>query len=464
MLPPCGRHPQKGGVLLAKKVNEAKLGVLTGQRNFRALRTALGELRDIDVASFLEDLPEEQQPLVFRTLEKDQAMKVFAELEPETQQRIIERFTDRELSDLMADLSVDDAVDMLEEMPATLVKRVLQNATAETRVLINQFLRYPENSAGSIMTAEFTDLRRNMTVEDAIKRIRRVGENRETIYTCYVIDEERYLDGVVTVKDLLLAQDGEKVEDLMEPEAISVHTTSDKEEAVRLMTRYDLISLPVVDTENRLVGIVTVDDAVDVINEETTEDFEKMAAMAPSDRPYLKTSVLSLSKNRIFWLLILMVGSMITGAILGRYEAAFEVLPLLVTFIPMLTNTGGNAGSQSSTLVIRGMALGEIQMRHFAAVLFKEIRVSLLVAIPLALVNYVRILLMYENSSVVGLVVSIAMVCTVALANALGATLPLLAKALHIDPALMAAPLITTIVDACSLMIYFGIAITLLPI
>ncbi|MDL2253185.1 magnesium transporter [Ruminococcaceae bacterium OttesenSCG-928-I18] len=455
---------RKGVILLAKKVNEAKLGLLTGQRNYRALRAALAELNDIDVAHFLEDLPEEQQPLVFRTLEKDQAMEVFAELEAETQQRIIERITDRELSALMEDLSVDDAVDMLEEMPATLVKRVLQNASPETRVLINQFLRYPENSAGSIMTAEFTDLRRTMTVEDAIKRIRRVGEDRETIYTCYVMDDQRHLDGVVTVKDLLLAQDGEKVEDLMEPDVISVQTTSDQEAAVRLMAEYGLISLPVVDRENRLVGIVTVDDAVDVLQEEATEDFEKMAAMVPSDKPYLKSGVLSLAKNRILWLLILMVSSMLTGAILGRYEAAFEVIPLLVTFIPMLTGTGGNAGSQSSAMVIRGMSLGEIHSRDLGAVLFKEVRVSLMVAVPLALVNYLRILIMYEDSAMVGLVVSLAMVCTVTLANSLGGILPILAKLLRIDPALMAAPLITTIVDACSLLIYFGIAVSLLPL
>ena len=449
---------------MATRRDEVRLGVLAGQRNYRALREALAEMNEVDVAFFIEDLPEEQQPLVFRTLAKDQAMDVFAELEAETQQRIVERITDRELSALMEDLAVDDAVDMLEEMPAMLVKRVLQNASTETRAQINEFLRYPENSAGSIMTAEFTDLRKTMTVEDAIKRIRRTGEDRETIYTCYVMDDERHLEGVVSVKDLLLAGDNTLVGEMMEPDFISVHTTSDQEEAVQLMAKYGLISLPVVDAENRLVGIVTVDDAVEIIQEEATEDFEKMAAMAPSDKPYLKTGVFSLSRNRIVWLLFLMVSSMITGAILGRFEAAFEVIPMLVTFIPMLTDTGGNAGSQASTMVIRGMALGEIEQRDFGAVIFKELRVSLMVGLPLAAVNYLRILLMYPGSAAVGLVVSLAMVCTVTLANTAGGVLPMLAKAVKLDPALMAAPLIATIVDGCSLLIYFGIAVTLLPI
>ncbi len=449
---------------MASRMNEVRLGVLAGQKNYRSLRAALAEMNEVDVAGFIENLPEEQQPLVFRTLEKDQAMDVFAELDTDTQQLIIERITDRELALLMEELAVDDAVDMLEEMPAMLVKRVLQNASPEMRNTINEFLRYPENSAGSIMTAEFTDLRRTMTVEDAIKRIRRTGEDRETIYTCYVMDDARHLEGVVTVKDLLLAHDTDLVEEVMEPEVIAVHTTSGREEAVQLLAKYGFISLPVVDTENRLVGIVTVDDAVDIIQEEATEDFEKMAAMAPSDKPYLKTGVLSLSRNRVFWLLFLMVSSMITGAILGKFEAAFEAIPILVTFIPMLTDTGGNAGSQASTMVIRGIALGEIAPRDFGAVVFKELRVSLMVGLPLAALNYLRILLMYPGSAMAGLVVSLAMVCTVVLANAAGGILPMLARAVKLDPALMAAPLIATLVDGCSLLIYFSIAVRLLPL
>ncbi|MFV0412724.1 MAG: magnesium transporter [Oscillospiraceae bacterium] len=443
---------------------EVRLALLLGQRNYHALRAALADMNDVDIAHFIEELPDEQATLTFRTLAKDQAMDVFAELDADTQQHIVNSITDRELAALMDDLAVDDAVDMLEEMPAALVKRVLQNSSPETRQLINQFLKYPDNSAGSIMTAEYTDLRRSMTVEDAIKRIRRTGGMKETIYTCYVVDETRFLEGVVTVKDLLLAHDSQTVEEIMEPDVISVATTEDQEEAVKLLAKYDLISLPVVDAEKRLVGIVTVDDAVDVIQEEATEDFEKMAGIAPSERPYLKTGVLALSKNRILWLLILMVSGMITGAILGNFEAAFSAFPLLVTFIPMLTDTGGDAGSQASTLVIRGMAVGEIEMKDFLRVVWKEARISVLIGIPLGLVNVVRIRLNYPDSHpMVAVIVSLAMVCTIVLANTIGGILPMVAKLFRIDPALMAAPLISTLVDACSLIIYFTIAVLLLP-
>lgn len=449
---------------MAKRVNEARLGLLVGQKNYRALRQVLVEMNAVDVAQFIEDLPDDLAIVTFRTLPKEQAMDVFAELETDVQQHIIEAITDREIAYLMDELAVDDAVDMLEEMPATLVKRVLKSASAETRALINQFLRYPENSAGSIMTAEFTDLRRGMTVEDAIKRIRRIGEDRETIYTCYVTDATRHLQGVVTVKDLLLAHDAQLIEEIMEEDIIAVTTGQDQEEVVQLLVKYGFMSLPVVDTENRLVGIVTVDDAVDVIQEEATEDFEKMAAMAPSEKPYLKTGVTALARNRFMWLLVLMVSGMITGGILGRFEAAFSAVPLLVTFIPMLTDTGGNSGSQSSTMVIRGMALGEIAMQDFFKVLWKEARVSLIVAIPLALVNFVRIAIMHPDMVGVALTVSITLVFTVIVANALGGILPMLAKLCKLDPALMAAPLISTLVDACSLVVYFTIAFLLLPI
>ncbi len=452
----------------AKDITAVQLGILVGQRNYKELRELFSEMNAIDVAQFIEELPQKQQLVVFRTLHKEQAMEVFAELMADTQQAIVESISDSEITELMDELMVDDAVDMLEEMPASLVKRVLKNSSPNTRELINQFLRYPEDSAGSVMTAEFTDLRRDMTVEDAIKRIRRTGEDRETIYTCYVTDSTRHLEGVVTVKDLFLAHDSDVVEDLMEPDVISISTTAHREEAVALLAKYDFISLPVVDGENRLVGIVTVDDALDIMQEETTEDFEKMAGMAPSEKPYLKTSVLSLAKNRFLWLLVLMVSGMITGAILGRYEAAFAALPLLVTFIPMLTDTGGNAGSQSSTLVIRGMVLGEIEMRDFLKIFWKEFRVSLLVGIPLALVNYIRIVVTYPKGmaegAVVGAVVSLSMICTVILANTVGGILPIIAKACKVDPAIMAAPLISTLVDAASLVIYFTIAMILLPI
>ncbi|NLW80040.1 MAG: magnesium transporter [Ruminococcaceae bacterium] len=449
---------------MANKLNEARLGILVGQRNYRALRAALADLNPVDVAQFIEDLPEEQGLLTFRTLAKEQAMDVFAELGSDTQQAIVEAISDRELGQLMEELSVDDAVDMLEEMPAALVRRVLRQAQPATRKLLNQFLRYPENSAGSIMTAEFTDLRRDMTVEDAIKRIRRIGEDRETIYTCYVMDDTRHLVGVVTVKDLLLAHDGALVADLMEPDIIAVATTTDQEEAVQLMAKYDFISLPVVDAENRLVGIVTVDDAVDVIQEEATEDFEKMAAMAPSEKPYLKTGVFTLARNRIIWLLVLMISGIITGGIVAGFEEALAALPLLVTFMPMLTDTGGNAGSQSSTMVIRGMALKEILLPDFLRVIWKEARVSLIVGIPLAAVNMARVMLFNPGQTMVALVISLAMIATVLMANIIGGALPMLAKLCRIDPATMAAPLVTTIVDALSLLIFFSLSVAMLAL
>ena len=343
---------------MLNQVKAVELALLVGGKDYRTLRNALSEMHEVDVAQFIEELPKKQSVVLFRLLPKDQAMDVFAELSAETRARIVEAVTDDELSDLVGELAVDDAVDMIEEMPAALVKRVLKTSSHETRSLINQFLHYPDDSAGSIMTAEYTNLRRDMTVEAAIKRIRRTGEDRETIYHCYVTDDSRLLVGTVSVKDILLARDDETVESLMETNIIAVPTTEARETAVNLMAKYDLMSLPVVDAEGRLVGIVTIDDAMDAMQEEATEDFQRMSAMAPSERPYLRTGVLSMARNRVLWLAVLMVSAMLTGYILGLYEEAFIALPLLVTFIPMLTNTGGNAGSQSSTMVIRGMALG----------------------------------------------------------------------------------------------------------
>ena len=442
----------------------AALEALLKKRSFKALREALLELNEVDIAEFLGLLNGEEAVLAFRTLPKGVAADVFAELEPETQQLIVAAATDAELAVIVEDLYVDDAVDMLEDMPANVVKRILKNATPEMRGLINQVLKYPEHSAGSIMTAEFTDLRPTMTVEQAIEHIRRTGEDRETVYTCYVVGPRRRLLGVVTVRSLLLARDSQLVSDVMEDGVISVATGTDQEEAVRLLQRYGFLSLPVVDAEGRLVGIVTVDDAVDVMEQEATEDFEKMAAMAPSEKPYLKTGVFSLARHRIVWLLVLMISGMITGGILGRYEAAIAAMPLLVTFIPMLTDTGGNAGSQSSTLVIRGLAVNEITLRDFPRVLWKELRVSLLVGVVLSAVNFVRLILTYPGSEMVALTVALTMLCTVIVAKTIGGVLPLIAKACRMDPAIMASPLITTIVDAVSLVIYFAVAHRLLPL
>ena len=437
---------------------------LLERRDLHALRAALLEENEVDIAEFLEELPQDKIVVVFRALPKEMAAEVFSNLEPDTQQVIIQSATDQEVSAIVEELYVDDAVDMLEELPANVVKRVLKAARPDTRKLINQFLNYPDNSVGSIMTAEFTDLKQSMTVAQAIAHIRRTGENSESVYTCYVTDAGRRLEGVLTIKELLLAQDEQLIADLMETDVITAETTEDQEEAVARMMKYDFISLPVVDKEGRLVGIVTVDDVMDVMEEEATEDFEKMAAMAPSEKPYLKTSVLSLAKHRILWLLVLMISGMITGGILGQYEAAFAAMPLLVTFIPMLTDTGGNAGSQSSTLVIRGMAVGEIQLKDFAKVFWKELRVSMLVGVVLSAVNFVRLIITYPGNHMVALTVALALFVTVLLAKTVGGVLPMVAKLCHADPAIMAAPLITTIVDAISLVVYFRIACTLLPI
>lgn len=440
------------------------LHTLLEDKKYADLRIALRESNEVDIAEFMEQIPTESATQIFRLLRKEEASEVFSNLEPETQEHIISKISDFELRTIIEELYVDDAVDMLEELPANMVKRVLKSAKPDTRQLINQYLQYPENSAGSIMTAEFIDLKQHMTVLQAIERIRKIGEDSEQIYTCYVIDHRRVLDGVVTVRELLLASDDTVLSDLMETNLITAVTTQDRELVAQRMMKYDLLAMPVVDLENRLVGIVTVDDVLDVLQEEATEDFEKMAAMAPSERPYLKTGVFELAKNRIVWLMVLMVSAMITGGILGKYEAAFASLPLLVTFIPMLTDTGGNAGSQSSTLIIRGMAVGDIQSRDLFQVFWKEFRVSLVVGSILSVVNYFRLELMHPGNPGLAFTVALALFATVVVAKTIGGLLPILAKAIHVDPAIMAAPLITTIVDAISLIVYFSIAQAVLHI
>ena len=447
---------------MQENFNEEELMELVESRQLRKLKNMLVELNEMDIAAFIEALDSEKMVVVFRMLPKELASEVFACLEVEKQKHIINSITDRELGTIIEDLFVDDAVDMLEELPATVVKRVLQNATADTRKLINQFLNYPENSAGSIMTAEYVGLKKNMTVEQAFSYIRKHGVDKETIYTGYVMDEKRRLEGVVTVKELLMNPYEETMGNIMDTHVIKAVTTDDQEAVADSFQKYDLLSLPVVDHENRLVGIVTVDDIVDVIEQEATEDFEKMAAMLPSEKPYLKTSVVQLAKNRIVWLLVLMLSSMITGGILSTYESAFALIPLLVTFIPMLTDTGGNAGSQSSTLIISGMAVGEIGISDMLKVLFKELRVSLLVGAILCLVNYVRLIISYPGQTMLCLTVVLSLMITVIIAKTIGAVLPIAAKMIHMDPAIMAAPLITTIVDGVSLIVYFQLASKLL--
>lgn len=364
---------------MQENFNMEELMDLLFTRQFRKLKDILTEMNEVDIATFIEELDSEKTVVVFRMLPKELASDVFACLEVDKQEHIINSITDYELGTIVDDLFVDDAVDMLEELPANVVKRVLKNARPDTRKLINQFLNYPENSAGSIMTAEYVGLKQSMTVEQAFAYIRKNGVDKETIYTCYVMDAKRRLEGVVTVKDLLMNPYEEIIGNIMDTHVIKAFTTEDQEEVADSFQKYDLLSLPVVDHEERLVGIVTVDDVVDVMEQEATEDFEKMAAMLPSEKPYLKTGVFQLAKNRIAWLLILMISSMITGGILAKYEAAFAVIPLLVTFIPMLTDTGGNAGSQSSTMIIRGMAVGEIEPGDLFKVLWKELRVGIIV-------------------------------------------------------------------------------------
>ena len=436
---------------------------LDGHR-FRELRSRLMKMNEADIAEFLEELDHNQKVLIFRMLPKELATDVFAFLEADDQEDIINGITDAEIQNIIEDLFVDDAVDMLEELPATVVKRVMRMATPETRTLINQFLQYPENSAGSIMTAEYIGLKKYMNVEQSFSYIRAHGVDKETIYTCFVMDGERHLEGVVTIRDLLMNPYETKIQDIMDINFIKAVTTDDQEEVMDLFNKYDLICLPVVDHENRLVGIVTVDDVVDVMEEEATEDFEKMAAMLPSDKPYLKTGIFELAKNRIVWLTVLMVSSMITGGILTYYEEAFAVLPLLVSFVPMLTGTGGNAGSQSSTMIIRCMAIGEVEPSDILKVIWKEVRVAPVVGFLLAALNFLRLIIMYPGQIMICLTVVISLYITVIMAKSIGCTLPIIAKLLKLDPAIMAAPLISTIVDACSLIVYFRIACNLLNI
>lgn len=445
-----------------KNITTEELLELAEQKQFRRLKEILIEMNEVDVAEFMEELSSEKTVAVYRTLPKEQATEVFAYLPIEQQEHIINSITDSELQYIVEDLYADDMVDMLEELPATVVKRVLRNATPETRNLINQFLNYPENSAGSIMTAEYIGLKKHMTVEQAFAYIRKNGVDKETIYTCYVTDDKRKLEGVVTVKELLMSSYETLIGDIMDENVIKVVTTEDQETVADAFHRYDFLSLPVVDQENRLVGIVTVDDAVDVMRQEATEDIELMAAVMPSEKPYLKESVFNLAKNRIVWLLVLMLSSMITGRILAEYEAAFAALPLLVTFIPMLTGTGGNAGSQSSALIIRGLTTGDVEPADIVKIIWKEIRVGALVGIILGLVNFIRLIITYPGNVMICLTVVLSLFFTVIMAKTIGCVLPIVAHKLKIDPAIMAAPLISTIVDSCSMILYFQIACYLL--
>ncbi len=428
-------------------------------KDYRKLKAALADANEVDVAEFLAEQGNEQKVLIFRMLlPKELASDVFANLEPEDQEIIIAAATDREVTDLLEDLYVDDAVDMLEELPASVVKRVLKAARPETRKVINQFLNYPENSVGSIMTAELIDLKKHMTVREAIARIRAEGEDSESIYTCYVTDSRRMLEGVVTLRELLLAQDDTPVSELMETGLITAATTEDQEEAVQRMMKYDFISLPVVDNEGRLVGIVTVDDAMDVMEEEATEDIEKMAAIVPTDKSYFQTGVVETWLHRIPWLLLLMISATFTGTILGIFENALAANAVLTLFIPMLMDTGGNSGGQSSVTLIRAMSLGDVEFRDLPKVIWKEFRVALMCAATLSVVVFAKVMLIDRKGLLVAVVVALSILLTIVIAKLVGCTLPMLAKRLGFDPAVMASPFITTVVDALSLLVYFAVA------
>ena len=429
---------------------------LLEQRQFKAVRSILDVMNEVDIASLLCGLNDRALALAFRLIPKDKAAEVFSNMETSMQTYLVEIFSEKELKELLDDLYMDDTVDLLEELPANLVNRILDAVSASDRSLINQLLDYLEDSAGSIMTTEYVDLRETMTVAQSMAHIKQTGIHKETIYTCYVTDK-RKLTGIVSAKDLMTSDDEMLIRDLMETEIISVNTHTDQEAVTQLFTKYDLLALPVLDQDGRMVGIVTFDDAMDVMVEEATEDITKMAAMSPNEKTYFETSVFDHAKHRILWLLILMFSATVTGTIITKYEDAFAAIPLLVAFIPMLMDTGGNCGSQSSTLVIRGIALNEIQFHDIFRVIFKEFRVSLIVGTALALANGARILLMYGNAPL-ALVIGLSLVGTVILSKLIGCVLPLFAKKIGLDPAIMASPLITTLVDTCSILIYFNIA------
>ncbi|MCQ2448411.1 MAG: magnesium transporter [Oscillibacter sp.] len=441
------------------------------RKQYAELRILLSPLEAADIAQGMARTEDHYLPVIFRLLPKELAADVFVELDSDQQEMLIQGFSNAELKEVLDELYLDDAVDIVEEMPATVVKRILKNADPETRKSINEILKYPEDSAGSIMTTEFVDLKSSMTVEDALKRIRRNAFDMETINVSYVIDDDRHLLGFVSIRDLLLADDDDIIADIMEQNYISVQTLDDQEAVARALSKYDYLALPVVDTENRLVGIVTVDDAMDVLQEEVTEDIEKMAAILPTEKPYLKTTTFETFKARIPWLLLLMVSATFTGQIISSFEAALASCTILTAYIPMLMDTGGNCGGQASVTVIRGISLSEIEFSDLLQVIWKEIRVAAVCGLTLAVANFGKLMivdrLLFHNSAItvtVALVICLTMVCAVICAKVVGCTLPMFAKQLGFDPAVMASPFITTIVDAISLLIYFRFATMILGI
>ena len=441
-----------------------KIESLLNESNYAAVAQLVTDLNPADAAVMLEELPAYNMPVVFRILPKELAADTFAYMSPDAQEILIKGFSDKELDEVMEQLFVDDTVNMIEEMPANVVKRILRHVDTDTRKMINQILNYPKDSAGSIMTMEYVDLKGDMTVAECFDRIRKTGVDKETVYTCYVTDSRRKLEGIVTVKDMLFASMSESIKNIMERNVKFVYTYTDQEEAARNLSKYDFLAIPVVDHEERLVGIVTVDDAIDVIEEEATEDIEKMAAITPTDKPYLKMSVFETWRKRVPWLLILMISATFTSIIITSYEAALASAVVLTSFIPMLMDTGGNSGSQSSVTIIRGLSLGDVQFKDIWRVLRKEIAVSSLCAGTLVIANFLKLLFLDQVGVPIALVVCLTLFAVVLVANVVGSTLPMLAKKIGFDPAVMASPFITTIVDAVALIIYFNIAKVLLGI
>lgn len=435
-----------------------KLKRLYEERKFRELAEYLNNRYEVDLAEYFKELDKNEKIIFFRLLKKDNAAEVFSHLDTEEQLDLIDSITDAKLKELMKSMAFDDKIDLLEEMPAKVVKKILQQVAKDERKIINHFLNFPDDSAGSIMTIEFVDLKKHYTVKKALKDIKRTGVNKETIYTCYIIDNSRHLEGTISLKDIIMADENKKIEELMDHRVITVQTTDDQEEVAALFKKYDLLSVPVIDTENRLVGIITIDDIVDVIEEEDTEDFHKMAAMEANEESYLRTGIFTLARKRIPWLLVLMISATLTGKIIQHFEVVLQSIVSLAIFIPMLMGTGGNAGSQSATLVIRDMAVGELDSKDVFKVIFKELGVSFVVGLVLAIVNYLRIILFENLDTGIALTVSLTIVITVMLAKLTGAVLPIIAKSFRVDPAIFAAPMISTIVDALTLIMYFNIA------
>lgn len=448
---------------------QEKIKLLIKEKRINELHSMLEEINSADFPSIFEELKEEENLIIYRLLTKEKAAEVFAELDSDIQEKLINVLTDKELKTVVNELFMDDTVDLIEEMPASVVKRILNNIGTKDRKIINELLNFPEDSAGSIMTTEFVEFKEDITIQEGFDIIKETGIEKETVYNCYVVDKSRKLIGLVEVKEMLISDRNKKISEIMEENPISILTSEDKEDVAKMFDKYNYMAIPVVDKENRLVGIVTIDDAIDVMQEENTEDFEKMAALIPNEETYFKTSVFTHAKNRILWLLVLMLSSTFTGAIIEKYESAFAAIPILVAFIPMIMDTGGNCGSQSSTLIIRGLALDEIKMSDILKVIWKELRVAIIVGVTLALVTGIRIYFQYGNNypgQVVklGLVVGITLILTAVISKLVGGVLPIIAKKLKLDPAIMAAPLITTIVDMCSILVFFKCAVMIMGI